>query len=177
MVLGLLTVHLAGLIVFAYTCFGVGSGTLAFHIGAGLIAVMLVVFAHTMSYFYLVAMTSMMRKALAGESGPPVLVDDPRGPELLARSRRLKSSAVVWAMGGMTLPMAAFILGAPTPGRSRPSSTPPRDTWCSRSPSLAMVMVGLALLRQNRIIEAFQACAGTSSGPETGALDQIDGGP
>ena len=104
MALGLLTVHLAGLIVFAYTCFGVGSGTLAFHIGAGLIAVILVVFAHTMSYFYLVAMTSMMRKALAGESGPPVLVDDPRGPELLARSRRLKSSAVVWAMGGMTLP-------------------------------------------------------------------------
>ena len=121
MALGLLTVHLAGLIVFAYTCFGVGSGTLAFHIGAGLIAVILVVFAHTMSYFYLVAMTSMMRKALAGESGPPVLVDDPRGPELLARSRRLKSSAVVWAMGGMTLPMAAFILGGGAHTRAFPA--------------------------------------------------------
>ena len=101
MALGLLTVHLAGLAFFAYTCFGVGDGTLAYHIGAGLIAVMLVVFAHTMSYFYLVAMTSMMRKALAGESGPAVLVDDPRGPELLARSRRLKASAMPWAMGGM----------------------------------------------------------------------------
>ncbi|MYE43439.1 MAG: hypothetical protein F4X79_05340, partial [Acidobacteria bacterium] len=111
MALGLLTVHLAGLAFFAYTCFGVGDGTLAYHIGAGLIAVMLVVFAHTMSYFYLVAMTSMMRKALAGESGPPVLVDDPRGPELLARSRRLKATAMPWAMGGMILPMAAFILG------------------------------------------------------------------
>ncbi len=178
MVLGLLTVHLAGLIVFAYTCFGVGSGTLAFHIGAGLIAVMLVVFAHTMSYFYLVAMTSMMRKALAGESGPPVLVDDPRGPELLARSRRLKSSAVVWAMGGMTLPMAAFILGGGAHTRAFPAVIHTAAGYLVFAfAAAAMLMVGLALLRQNRIIEAFQACAGTSSGPETGALDQIDGGP
>ena len=178
MVLGLLTVHLAGLIVFAYTCFGVGSGTLAFHIGAGLIAVILVVFAHTMSYFYLVAMTSMMRKALAGESGPPVLVDDPRGPELLARSRRLKSSAVVWAMGGMTLPMAAFILGGGAHTRAFPAVIHTAAGYLVFAFAvMAMVMIGLALLRQNRIIEAFQACAGTSSAPETGALDQIDGGP
>ena len=157
MVLGLLTVHLAGLIVFAYTCFGVGSGTLAFHIGAGLIAVMLVVFAHTMSYFYLVAMTSMMRKALAGESGPPVLVDDPRGPELLARSRRLKSSAVVWAMGGMTLPMAAFILGGGAHTRAFPAVIHTAAGYLVFAFAvLAMVMVGLAL-RQNRIMEAFQA--------------------
>ena len=176
MVLGLLTVHLAGLIVFAYTCFGVGSGTLAFHIGAGLIAVILVVFAHTMSYFYLVAMTSMMRKALAGESGPPVLVDDPRGPELLARSRRLKSSAVVWAMGGMTLPMAAFILGGGAHTRAFPAVIHTAAGYLVFAFAvMAMVMIGLALLRQNRIVEAFQA-AGTSSGPETGALDQVDDG-
>ena len=176
MVLGLLTVHLAGIIVFAYTCFGVGSGTLAFHIGAGLIAVLLVVFAHTMSYFYLVAMTSMMRKALAGESGPPVLVDDPRGPELLARSRRLKASAMPWGMGGMVLPMAAFILGGGAHTRAFPAVIHTAAGYLVFAFAvLAMVMVGLALLRQNRIIEAFQACAGTSSGPGTGALDQVGG--
>ena len=176
MALGLLTVHLAGLIVFAYTCFGVGSGTLAFHIGAGLITVMLVVFAHTMSYFYLVAMTSMMRKALAGESGPPVLVDDPRGPELLARSRRLKASAMAWAFGGMILPMAAFILGGGAHTRAFPAVIHTAAGYLVFAFAvLAMVMVGLALLRQNRIVEAFQACAGTSSGPETGALDQVGG--
>ena len=164
MVLGLLTIHLAGLAVFAYTCFGVGSGTLAFHIGAGLIAVMLVVFAHTMSYFYLVAMTSMMRKALAGESGPPVLVDDPRGPELLARSRRLKSSAVVWGMGGMVLPMVAFILGGGAHTRTFPPVIHTAAGYLVFAfAALAMVMIGLALLRQNRIVEAFQAAGGSTS--------------
>ena len=161
MALGLLTVHLAGLAVFAYTCFGVGSGTLAFHIGAGLIAVTLVVFAHTMSYFYLVAMTSMMRKALAGESGPPVLVDDPRGSELLARSRRLKASAMPWAMGGMILPMVAFILGGGAHTRAFPAIIHTAAGYLVFAFAvLAMVMVGLALLRQNRIVEAFQLAGG-----------------
>ena len=162
MALGLLTVHLAGLLVFAYTCFGVGDGTLAYHIGAGLIAVMLVVFAHTMSYFYLVAMTSMMRKALAGESGPPVRVDDPRGPELLARSRRLKASAMPWAMGGMVLPMAAFILGGGAHTRAFPAVIHTGAGYLVFAfVALATLMVGLALLRQNRIVEAFQSAGGT----------------
>lgn len=164
MALGLLTVHFAGIVVFAYTCFGVGDGTLAYHIGAGLIAVMLVVFAHTMSYFYLVAMTSMMRKALAGESGPPVLVDDPRGPELLARSRRLKASAMPWAMGGMVLPMVAFILGGGAHTRTfAPVIHTAAGYLVFAFVVLAMVMVGLALLRQNRIVESFQAAGGTQT--------------
>ena len=158
MVLGLPTVHFAGLLVFAYTCFGVGAGTLAWHMGAGLIAVMLVVFAHTMSYFYLVAMTSMMRKALAGETGPPVLVDDPRGPELLARSRRLKSGTVGWAMGGMILPMVAFILGDGAHTWAFPAVIHTAAGHLVFVFAIAAtVMVGLALLRQNRIVEAFQA--------------------
>lgn len=167
MVLGLLTVHLAGLLAFAYTCFGVGAGTLAFHMGAGLIAVMLVVFAHTMSYFYLVAMTSMMRKALAGESGPAVLVDDPRGPELLARSRRLKASAMPWAMGGMILPMVAFILGGGAHTRAFPAIIHTAAGYLVFAfVILAVVMVGLGLLRQNRIVEAFQAAGAEASGAD-----------
>lgn len=160
MVLGLLTVHFAGLLVFAYTCFGVGGGTLAYHMAAGLIAAMLVVFAHTMSYFYLVAMTSMMRKALAGESGPAALVDDPRGPELLGRSRRLKAGAAAWAMGGMILPMVAFILGGGAHTRAFPAVIHAAAGYLVFAfLILATVMVGLALLRQNRLVEAFQAAA------------------
>ena len=159
MALGLLTVHFLGLAVFAAASFGVfGPEALAGHIWAGLVAVMLVVFGHTMSYFYLAAMTSMMRKALAGQSGPPVLVDDPRGPELLARSRRLKASAMPWAMGGMILPMVAFILGGGAHTRAFPAVVHAAAGYLVFAfLILAALVVGLALLRQNRIVEAFQA--------------------
>ena len=71
MALGLLTVHALGLAALAVTCFGgFGADSLAGHIWAGLISVLLVVFAHTMSTFYFVAMTSVIRKALAGGERP-----------------------------------------------------------------------------------------------------------
>lgn len=167
MALALLTIHAAGLAVFAWTCFGsLGGDGIAVHIWAGLAAVMLVVFAHTMSYLYLVAMTSVMRKALAGESGPPVLVDDPRGPELLGRSRRLKSSVSGWAMGGMVLPMVAFILGGGAHTRAFPSAVHSLAAWVVLAFLLiAAVIVGLALLRQNRLIEAFQLTAAEPPAP------------
>lgn len=167
MALGLLTVHALGLAAFAFTCFGVpAAGSLAIHIWAGLIAVMLVVFAHTMSYFYLVAMTSVIRKARAGETGPPVLADDPRGAELLARSRRLKAGAGPWALGGMVLPMVAFILGGGAHTRAFPPLIHSGAGYLVLAWSVAAaVVVGLALLRQNRIVEAFQLASGSLPSP------------
>lgn len=159
MALGLLTLHAVGLAAFAYTCFGLsGTGSsVGTHISAGLITVMVVVFAHTMSYFYLVAMTSVIRKALAGESGPAVLVDDPRGADLLARSRRLKKTASGWALGGMFFPMVAFILGGGAHTRAFAPIIHSAAGYLVFGWALAAaVVVGLALLRQNRIIEAFQ---------------------
>ena len=170
MVLGLLTVHLLGAAAFGFTCFGVfGSGSFAVHIWAGLISVMLVLFAHTMSYMYLVAMTSTMRKALAGENGPRAFEGDPRGPEFLARSRRLKASAAPWAMGGMFLPMVAFILGGGAHTRAFPAVIHSGFGYAVFAFVLgAVVVVGLALLRQNRLVEAFGlAAAETTPGPGT----------
>ncbi len=159
MVLGLLTVHLLGVGFFAWACIR-DPGDLASHIWVGLISVMLVVFAHVMSYFYLVAMTSVIRKALAGESGPPVLVDDPRGPEILGRSRVLKSGVAPWALGGMFLPMIPFILGGAAHTRFFPPWVHSGASWLGLAFLLAALMVvGLGLLRQNRLIEAFQLAA------------------
>ena len=161
MALALLTVHLAGLLVFAWTCFAsVTDEGIAGHIWLGLAAVMLVVFAHTMSYLYLVAMTSVIRKALAGKSGPPVLVDDPRGPELLKRSKRLKAGVAWWAVGGMVLPMVAFILGGGAHTRAFPPLVHSGAAYAVLAfTAAAAVVIGLALLRQNRIVEAFQLAA------------------
>ena len=157
MALGLLTVHALGLAAFAFTCFGVfAAESLATHIWAGLISVMLVVFAHTMSYFYLVAMTSVMRKALAGETGPPVLANDPEGRELLTRSRRLKAGAMRWALGGMVAPMVAFILGGGAHTRAFPAVIHTGAGYLVFAyTAIAALVVGLALLRQNRLVEAF----------------------
>ncbi len=161
MALGLLTVHFLGLAVFAGASFGVfGSDELAAHIWAGLISVMLVVFAHTMSYFYLVAMTSVIRKALAGESGPAVLVDDPRGAALFAKSRALRSRTTPWALAGMGAPMVAFILGGGAHTRAFPPIVHAGAAWIVLAGCVAAAaVVGLALLRQNRIVEAFQLAA------------------
>lgn len=155
MVLGLLTLHALGLAAFTYTCFGGAvRGALAPHIWAGLIAVLLVVFAHTMSYFYLVAMTSMMKKALA-----EVPADAP-GQALLARSRRLKASAMPWALGGMFAPMVAFILGGGAHTRAFPPLVHTGAGYLVFTfTAAAMLVVGIALLRQNRIVEAFQITA------------------
>ncbi len=163
MALALLTFHLAGLAVFAWTCFApfIGEG-IAGHIWLGLAAVMLVVFAHTMSYLYLVAMTSVMRKALAGESGPRVFVNDPRGDELLARSRRLKASVSKWALGGMGLPMVAFILGGGAHTRAFPPVIHAAIAYAVLAFLVAAALfVGLGLLRQNRLVEAFQFASQT----------------
>ncbi len=161
MALGLLTVHLLGIGFFLWACLG-DPVALATHIRVGLVAVMLVVFAHVMSYFYLVAMTSVIRKALAGESGPPVLVEDPRGPELLARSRALKASVGRWALGGMFLPMIPFILGGAAHTRFFPPWVHSGASWLGLGFLLvAFAIVGLGLLRQNRLIEMFQIAAGT----------------
>ena len=167
MALGLLTVHALGLAALAVTCFGgFGADSLAGHIWAGLISVLLVVFAHTMSTFYFVAMTSVIRKALAGETGPPALPDDPRGAELLARSRRLRASVTPWTFGGMLLPMAAFILGGGAHTRAFPAVIHSAAGYLILLfAAAAMVVVGLALLRQNRIVEAFEHAARSPSDP------------
>lgn len=178
MVLGLLTVHLLGVAAFGFTCFGVfGSASFAVHIWAGLISVSFVLFAHTMSYMYLVAMTSMMRKALAGENGPAALPGDPRGPELLARSRALKASAAPWALGGMFLPMVAFILGGGAHTRVFPAAVHWLTGYAVFGFLLAaFVVVGLALLRQNRLVEAFGIAAGQpGTAPADAASPELPG--
>jgi len=120
--------------------------------------------AHGWGYSDRVGVASMMRRALARGGGPAVLGDDPRGPELLARSRRLKASAMPWAMGGMILPMAAFILGGGAHTRAFPAVIHTAAGYLVFVFAiLATVMVGLALLRQNRIVEAFQAAGGTAA--------------
>ena len=62
-----------------------------------------------------------------------------------------------WALGGMFAPMVAFILGGGAHTRAFPPLVHIGAGYLAFAGAVgAMLVVGIALLRQNRIVEAFQ---------------------
>lgn len=153
MTIGLLTLHFLSIVAIATTVFyGIhipgGGGAFGRHFLIALIAAMLAVFSHTMTYFYFVGMGSNLKKAVQ-EHG--------RGQERLARSRAVKAKVLPWAFGGMFLLMATFILGGGAHTRAIPSWIHTSLGYASLIYSIvAMLVEGYYLLQQNSIVNAFQ---------------------
>ena len=153
MTLGLLTLHLVSLVAIAATVlYGIyipeGGGALGRHLYAGLITVMLAVFAHTMTYFYFVGMSSSIKKAVE-EFG--------RGHDELKQARRLKVKVFPWAAVGMLLVMTTFILGGGAHTRAMPSWIHSGLGYLTVAYSLlALLVEGRLLFAQNRLVNQFQ---------------------
>lgn len=153
MTIGLLTLHLLSIGTIAITVFyGIkipeGGGAFGRHFMLALVAAILAVFTHTMTYFYFVGMGSNLKRTVQ-EHG--------RGHERLASSRRIKAKVLPWAFGGIGLLMVTFILGGGAHTRAIPS-------WIHGGLGyLALVYSGVAflvegyyLLQQNSLVNAFQ---------------------
>ncbi|HXV60528.1 MAG TPA: hypothetical protein VEK15_07535 [Vicinamibacteria bacterium] len=153
MTLGLLTLHLLSVAAIAVTVFyGIhipeGGGAFGRHFIFALIASMLAVFTHTMTYFYFVGMGSNLKRAVE-EHG--------RGRDRLSSSRVLKAKVLPWAFGGMALLMATFILGGGAHTRAIPSWIHSGLGYLSLGYSfVALLVEGYFLLQQNRLVNAFQ---------------------
>ena len=153
MTLALLTLHLLSVAAIAVTVFyGIripaGGGAFGRHFIFALIASMLAVFTHTMTYFYFVGMGSNLKRAVE-EHG--------RGQERLTSSRRLKARVLPWAFGGMALLMVTFILGGGAHTRAIPSWIHGGLGYLSLVFSfVALLVEGYFLLEQNRLVNAFQ---------------------
>lgn len=153
MTLGLLTLHVITIAaISASVVYGhhipEGGGALGRHLYTGLIAVMLGVFTHTMTYFYFVGMGSSIRRAVE-EHG--------RGKEQLQAARRLKAKVFPWAAVGMVVVMAAFIMGGGAHTRAVPAWIHNGLGYLTLAYSfLALFVEGRYLLQQNRLVNAFQ---------------------
>ena len=125
-----------------------GGGAFGRHFMFALVAAMLAVFTHTMTYFYFVGMGSNLKRAVQ-EHG--------RGEDRLVRSRRLKSKVLPWAFGGMLLLMVTFILGGGAHTRAIPSWIHGGLGYLALIYSgLALLVEGYYLLQQNSLVNAFQ---------------------
>lgn len=153
MTIGLLTLHFISIAAIGYTVFyGIyipeGGGAFMRHFMGALIAAMLAVFTHTMTYFYFVGMGSNLKRAVK-EHG--------RGAERLAASRAIKAKVLPWAFGGMGLLMVTFILG----GGAHTMAIP---AWIHGGlgytafvySGVALLVEGYYLLQQNTLVNAFQ---------------------
>lgn len=153
MTIGLLTLHLLSIAAIGITVFyGIkipgGGGAFGRHFILALVAAMLAVFTHTMTYFYFAGMSGNIKRAVQ-EHG--------KGKDRLAESRRVKAKVLPWAFGGMGLLMVTFVLGGAAHTRAIPS-------WIHGGLGyLALVYSGVALLaegyyllQQNAIANAFQ---------------------
>ena len=152
MTIGLLTLHLFSIAAIAITVFyGIkipeGGGAFGRHFMIALIAAIVAVFTHTMTYFYFAGMSGNIKRAVQ-EHG--------KGKERLLESRRIKAKVLPWAFGGMGLLMVTFILGGGAHTRAIPS-------WIhSGLGYLALIYSGIALfvegyylLQQNALTNAF----------------------
>ena len=113
-----------------------------------LIAAMLSVFTHTMTYFYFVGMGSNLKRAVQ-EHG--------RGMDRLNDSKRIKAKVLPWAFGGMGLLMITFILGGGAHTRAIPSIVHTGLGYLALVYSgVALIAEGYYLLQQNNVVNTFQ---------------------
>lgn len=124
-----------------------GGGAFGHHFMIALIAAIVAVFTHTMTYFYFAGMSGNIKRAVQ-EHG--------RGKERLLESRRIKAKVLPWAFGGMGLLMVTFVLGGGAHTRAIPSWIHGGLGYLALIYSgLAMFVEGYYLLQQNALTNAF----------------------
>jgi hypothetical protein len=152
MTIGLLTLHLLSITAIAITVFyGIkipeGGGAFGRHFMFALVAAIVAVFTHTMTYFYFAGMSGNIKRAVQ-EHG--------RGKERLLESRRVKAKVLPWAFGGMGLLMVTFVLGGGAHTRAIPAWIHNGHGYLALIYSgLALFVEGYYLLQQNAITNAF----------------------
>lgn len=151
MTTALLTLNAISLLAIAVTVFyGImipeGGGALGSHLTIGLLAILLSVFAHTMTFFYFIGVASSIRRALE-ETGI--------GSEHLKQARKLRSRVFPWAGGAMLVLMTTFVMGGAAHTRALPS-------WVHTSlgyfalglSAIALLVEASYLMQQNRVVNA-----------------------
>jgi hypothetical protein len=153
MTIGLLTMHFLSLAAISITVFyGIripeGGGAFGRHFIIALIAAMLAVFTHTMTYFYFAGMSGNIKRAVEEHS---------KGKERLLESRRIKAKVLPWAFGGMGLLMTTFVLGGAAHTQALPSWVHGGLGYFALIYSgVALLVEGYYLLQQNAVANAFQ---------------------
>jgi hypothetical protein len=153
MTIGLLTMHFLSIAAIGMTVFyGIkipeGGGAFGRHFMLALVAAMLAVFTHTMTYFYFAGMSGNIKRAVE-EHG--------KGKDRLLESRRVKAKVLPWAFGGMGLLMVTFVLGGAAHTRALPAWTHGGLGYIALVYSgIALLVEGYYLLQQNAIANAFQ---------------------
>ncbi len=118
------------------------------HFMGALIASMLAVFTHTMTYFYFVGMSANLKRAVK-EHG--------RGKEKLAESKVIKAKVLPWAFGGMGLLMITFILGGAAHTMVIPGWVHGGLGYIALTYSgVSMLIEGFYLLQQNSLVNEYQ---------------------
>lgn len=153
MALGLITLNLFSLLTLAATIFyGIripqGGGAMGRHLSIALVAVLICVFVHIMTYFYFVGMGANIRRAVE---------EYDFGIDALRQNKRLKQRVMPWAFGATALLMITFILGGGAHTRTLPSWTHTSLGYLALLVSLAALLVeGYFLLSQNSMVNTFQ---------------------
>lgn len=152
MTIGLLTLHVLSIAAIAVTVFyGIkipeGGGAFGRHFMLALVAAIVAVFTHTMTYFYFAGMSGNVKRAVQ-EHG--------KGKERLAESRRIKAKVLPWAFGGVGLLMVTFILGGGAHTRAIPAWIHSGLGYLALGYSgVALLVEGYYLLQQNAVVNAF----------------------
>lgn len=149
MTVALLTLNAISLATIAATVFygniiPQGGGALGRHLTLGLIAILLALFAHTMTFFYFIGVSTSIRKAVQ---------DAGVGAEQLKQVRRLRSQVFPWAGGAMLTLMIAFILGGGAHTMALPAWIHGGFGYLAFISGLvAFIVEALYLMRQNRAV-------------------------
>lgn len=149
MTVALLTLNVISLIAIAVTIFyGImipeGGGALGRHLTVGLLAMLLAVFAHTMTFFYFIGVASSIRRAVE-ETGV--------GAEHLKQVRRLRSQVFPWAGGAMLVLMTTFVMGGAAHTRALPSWVHSSLGYLALGTSVVALLVEASyLMQQNRVV-------------------------
>lgn len=149
MTVALLTLNAMSLVAIAVTVFyGImipeGGGALGRHLTLGLLAILLAVFAHTMTFFYFIGIASSIRRAVE-ETGI--------GAEHLKQVRRLRSQVFPWAGGAMLILMTTFVMGGAAHTRALPSWVHGSLGYLALGTSfIALLVEASYLMQQNRVV-------------------------
>jgi hypothetical protein len=149
MTVALLTLNVISLVAIAVTVFyGImipeGGGALGRHLSIGLLAILLAVFTHTMTFFYFIGIASSIRRAVE-ETGI--------GAAYLKQVRRLRSQVFPWAGGAMLILMTTFVLGGAAHTRALPGWVHGSFGYVALGTSfVALLVEAHYLMRQNRVV-------------------------
>jgi len=149
MTVALLTLNVISLATIAATVFygniiPQGGGALGRHLTLGLIAILLALFAHTMTFFYFIGVSTSIRNAVQ---------DTGVGNDQLRQIRLLRSQVFPWAGGAMLALMIAFILGGAAHTMAVPGWVHGGFGYLAfMSGLVAFIVEALYLMRQNRVV-------------------------